>query len=271
LQKKFPLDIILEEGNVYETGKREALVIRKIGTNAPTETSPTNLRIDDKPVGKITQTLSPISKINTLFMDLLDLGDLFYVVPPETEIIVEGPSGLEIRCVGELLKLAVGETLPSPLMARFKEQSIHHLTFEYGYVDWSAGKTFAADEEVEVISYTPKTIERAAVYGPLQAKLTGWTRAMHEVALRFYLDNVPYDFILERTKVGGIDLYNTPYPPTETTDHNGFVMPKGFIEVPGDHTLSIRLRNISGGAITIAAAAGNGPYVCCTIEYQTGV
>jgi len=271
LPKKFPLDIILEEGDVYETGKREALVIRKIGTNAATETSPANLRIDNKPLGKITQTLSPISKINTLFMDLLDLCDLFYVVPPETEIIVEGPSGLEIRCVGELLKLAVGEVLPANLMARFKAQPNHYLTFLYGYVDWSGGYTFAADEEVEVISYTPKTIERAALYGPVQAKLTGWTRAMHEVALRFYLENTPLDLILEKTKIGGIDLYNTPYPPTETTEHNGFVMPKGFIEVPGDHTLSIRQRNISGAAITIAAATGNGPYVCCAIEYQTGV
>jgi len=271
LVKRFPLDIILEEGDVYETGKREALVIRKVGTNAATETSPMKLRIDDKPLGEITQTLSPISKINTLFMDLLDLGDLFYVVPEETEVIIEGPSGLEMRCVGELLKLAIGETLPTNLMARFREQPNHYLTFLYGYVDWSAGKTFAADEEVEVISHTPKTIERVAVYGPLQARLNGWTRAMHEVALRFYLENVPYDFILERTKVGGIDLFNTPYPPAETTEHNGFVLPKGFIEVPGDHTLSIRQRNISGGDITIAAAAGNGPYVCCTIEYQTGV
>jgi len=269
--EKFPLDIILEEGDVYETGKREALVIRKIGTNAATETSPTNLWIDEKPLGKITQTLSPISKVNTLFMDLLDLGHLFYVVPPETEVIVEGPSGLEIRCVGELLKLAVGETLPTDLMARFKAQPNHYMTFLYGYVDWSAGKTFAADEEIEVISYTPKTIERIAVYGPLQAKLVGWTRAMHEVAVRFYLENVPYDLILEKTKIGGIDLYNTPYPPTETTEHNGYVMPKGFIEVPGDHTLKIKQRNISGADITIAAATGNGPYVCCAIEYQTGV
>jgi len=269
--KKFPLDIILEEGDVYETGKREALVIRKIGTNAATETSPTNLRIDDKPLGEITQTLAPISKVNTLFMDLLDLCELFYVVPPETEVIVEGPSGLEMRCVGELLKLAVGETLPTDLMARFKAQPNHYRTFLYGYVDWSTGYTFAVDEEVEVISYTPKTIERIAVYGPLQAKLQGWTRAMHEVAVRFYLENTPYDFILEKTKIGGIDLYNTPYPPAETTEHNGYVMPKGFIEVPGDHTLSIRQRNISGAAITIAAASGNGPYVCCAIEYQTGV
>jgi len=270
LVRKFPFDIILEEGDVYETGKREALVIRKVGTNAATETSPVNLRIDDKPVGKITQTLSPISKVNTLFMDLLDLGDLFYVVPPETEVIVEGPTGLEIRCVGELLKLAEGEVMPTNLMARFNRQPNHYLTFLYGYVDWSAGYSFAADEEVEVISYTPRSIERILVYGPLQAKLTGWTRAMHEVAVRFFLENVPFDFILERTKVGGIDLYNTPYPPTETTEHNGYILPKGYIEVPPDHTLSIRQRNISGASISIAAAAGNGPYVCCGIEYIKG-
>jgi len=266
--QRFALDIILEEGDDYETGAREALVIREVGTNSTSTTTPIKLVIDNKPLGELLQDLSPISKINTRFVDLLDLGDLYYVVPPETMVGVEGPSGLEIRCKGELIKLAVGEVLPADLMARFNAQPNHYLTFEYAYVDWSAGKTYAANEEVDVLTLTPKTIERVTFNSRLMSKLTGWTRAMHEVALRVYLDGAPLDFLLEKTAIGGFDLYNTPYPPAETTEHRCFTLKDFPIVVEGDHTIKFVMRNISGGDITIAAATGNGPYVAAICEYQ---
>jgi len=268
MAQKFALDLILEEGDDYETGAREALVITEVGTNSTNTTTPIHLRIDGKPLGDLLQDLSPISKINTRFVDLLPLGNLYYVCPPETKIGVEGPSGLEIRCKGYLMKLAVGEVMPTNLMARFNEQPKHYLTFQYGYVDWSAGKTFADDEEVDVISYTPKTIERAIFNSRLMAKLQGWTRAVHEVALRIYVEDVPLDFLLEKTDVGGIDIYNTPYPPAETTEHRGFTLCDFPVVVEGDHTIRFVQRNISGGNISIAAASGNGPYVAVVHEYQ---
>jgi len=266
--QKFALDLILEEGDDYETGTREALVIREVGTNSTNITTPIKLVIDEKPLGELLQDLSPISKINTRFVDLLNLGSLYYVVPPETMVGVEGPSGLEIRCKGELLKLAPGEVLPSNLMARFNEQPNHYYTFEYAYRDWSAGYTFSANEEVDVLEVTPKTIERLIFNSRLMAKLTGWTRAVHEVALRVYLENAPLDFLLEKTAVGGIDIYNTPYPPTEDTEHRVFTLCDFPIVVEGDHTIRFVVRNISGANITIAAASGNGPYVAAICEYQ---
>ena len=261
----------MTQGSEFETGPREALVILEIGTDATTETSPAKLKIDEVPLGGITETLSPLSKINSLFVDLLDLGTLPYVVPPETAITVEEPAAANIRCKGNILKLAPGEVLPTNLMARFKEQPNHYLTFEYGYVDWSAGKAFAVDEEVEVISLTPKTIEKYIFYGLVQAKCPDAARAVHEIALRFYLDNAPLDFILEKTKRGGLDLYNLPYPPAEATEHRGYMLLPPGITVLGDHTLSIRQRNIKGAVINVGAVAANGPYVCIACEYiKTG-
>lgn len=261
----------MTQGSDFETGPREVLVIREIGTDASTETSPAKLEINDVPLGGITQTLSPLSKINSLFVDLLDLKNLFYVVPPETAIVVAEPAAANIRCKGELLKLAPGEALSTNLMARFKEQPNHYLTFEYGTVDWAAGKAFAVDEEVEVISLTPKTIEKYIFYGLVQAKCPDSARAVHEIALRFYLDNAPLDFILEKTKRGGIDLYNTPYPPAEATEHRGYMLLPPGITVLGDHTLSIRQRNIKAAVINIGAVAANGPYVAICCEFiKTG-
>ena len=266
--KVFPLDIVLTQVSEYATGKREALIIREIGTDSSTETTPEWLVIDDHPLGEITETMSPLSKINSLFVDLLDLGSLYYVVPPETSIIVDGAATQRIRCKGHLLKMAVGESMPTNFMARFKEQHNHYMTFEYDTVDWAAGKSFEPEEEVEVISYTPTTIEEVIIRGLVQAKCPDWSRTFHEISLRFYLENAPLDFILTTTKVGGLDLYNTPYPPSELVEHRGYILPDPGIKVPADHTLSIRMRCIKAVAIAIGAGAGNGPHVAVALEYR---
>ena len=267
MPQKFPLDVILEQGDVQETGPREALVIRKIGTSASDPTDPAKLVIDKRPTGPITQTLSPLSMTNALFVGLLELGSLYYVVPPETEVIVDGPAGEELRCVGEILKLAVGESMPGTLMSRFAAQQFHYLTFGYGTVDWAAGYAFADGEEVEVLKFEPSTIEEYLVKGLLEAKCPDWSRAPHEIGLRFYADNVPLDFLLKTTPIGGLDLYDLPYPPAETTEHVGYVFPEPGVKVPSDHVLGIRQRNISGAVINIGAVAGNGPYVAAVCEY----
>jgi len=271
MPKKFSLDLYLTQGSVYETGKREALVIQKIGTNGTTWATPPHLRIDDKPLGDIIQDLCPLHKINTRFVPLLDLGALFYVVPPETEVIVEGASGDIIRCKGYLLKLAPAEILPTNLMARFNAQPNHYLTYLRGTYSHGTDVALAADAEVEVISYTPKTIEKAIVNGLVMTKVDNYTEAEQDLAVRFYLEGVPLDFILEKTKTGGIDFMSTPYPPTETTEHEAFSLAETPIEVPGDHTLSVKARNISGGAISPATGTSLDFDILLGIEYQTGV
>jgi len=46
MPEKFPLDLYLTQGSVYETGVREALIIRQIGTDASDPASPANLKIN---------------------------------------------------------------------------------------------------------------------------------------------------------------------------------------------------------------------------------
>lgn len=271
MPKKFALDAYLTEASVYETGKREALVIEKIGTDAATLATPANLKIDNKPVGPITNTLSPLHKITALFVPLLNLGPLFYVVPPETEVIVEKPTGAMMRLKGYLLKLAPGEVMPTNLMARFHAQPNHYLTFvDDQYILAPVDTDMPTDGELEVISYTPKTIEKIIARGLLEAKVTNYAAwAEQELAVRFYLDGAPLDFILDETKTGGIDMKNTPYPP-DSTEYEGFILDTP-IEVLGDHTLSVRVRNISGAAITPGAGTSLTFDIAAIIEYLTGV
>jgi len=253
MPEKFPLDLYLTQGSVYETGVREALIIRQIGTDASDPASPANLRIDDKPLGSIFQDLCPLHKINTRFVDLLDLCDLYYVVPPETEIIVEGPSGAIIRCKGELWKLAVGEVLPTDVLARFAAQPDHYYTFVRDTYSHGTDVALAADAEVEVISLTPKTIEEYVFNGLVEGKVSNYTPSEQDLGVRFFIDGEPLDFVLEKTKTGGIDLLSMPYPPAETTEHVGFSLKGLPIELLGDRTLSVRVRNISGASISPSA------------------
>jgi len=271
MTSKFALDIYLTQGSVYETGPREVLVIHKIGTNGTDFANPPHLRIDNKPLGNIIQDLAPLHKINTRFVPLLNLGPLYYVCPPETEIVVEGATGNIIRCKGVLMKLAVGEAMPTALMDRFNAQPNHYLTYVRSTYSHGTDEALAADAEVEVISYTPKTIEKAIVNGLLMAKVTNYTPSEQDLATRFYIEGAPADFILEKTKTGGIDFMSTPYPPAETTEHESFTLVDTPLEVLGDHTLSVTARNISGGAISPATGTSLTFDILVGIEYQTGV
>jgi len=206
--QKFSLDLYLTRGSVYETGKREALVIQKVGTNAADPASPAHLRIDDKPLGKLTQDLSPLHKI---------------------------------------------------------------MTFLRGTYSHGTDVALAADAEVEVISYTPKTIEKIVCNGLVMAKVANYTESEQDLAIRFFLEGAPLDFILEKTKTGGIDFMSARYPPNETEEHEAFSLAETPIEVPGDHTLSVKARNISGGAISPSAGTSLDFDIAAIIEYQTGV
>jgi len=273
--EKFPLDLYLTQGSVYETGKREALVIQKIGTSGTTWTTPPHLKIDGKPLGNIIQDLCPLHKIRTRFVPLLDLGPLFYVVPPETEIIVEGASGDIIRCKGYLLKLATAEVMPTNLMARFNEQPEHYRTYYRETYSHGTDTDLVKDAEVTVIEKTPKTIEKVIVNGLLMAKVANYTEAEQDLAVRFYVEGAPFDFILEKTKTGGLDFTSLPYPPGEPTgevaEWEPFSLSETPIEVLGDHTLTVKARNISGAAISPAAGTSLEFDILVGIEYQTGV
>jgi len=183
-------------------------------------------------------------------MPLLCLKDLYYVVPPETKIKVEGPSGCKIRAKGDLLKLAPGEVLPAEFMSRFAAQPNHYLTYVEKTYSHGTDVKLVADAEVEVISLTPKTIEKYMLAHPVMAAVANYTPAEGDLGVRFYLQNVPKEVILEKTKVGGIDLLAMPRPPKEDTEFEPFTLEGSPIEVPGDWTLSVKVRNTKGADIS---------------------
>ena len=264
----FSLDTYLTQGVVYETRARQAIKIEKIGTNADNPAVGLYLFIDNKATGPIIQDIAPLHKINTRFLDLLDLGSLYYVIPPKTKFEVRGQSGAKMRIKGKLAMLAPGEPVPNDWMTRFEVQHKRYYTYWYKYLDWSAGKTFAAEEEALVGEITPLTPEIYTFSGLAEAKIAGYTPAEGEIGIRFAIDTTWLDELLEAPKTAGIDILSMPYPPTETTNHVPFTLENSPIQVLGDHTFKVFARNNKGAAISVPAAAGNGIYFLALAEYE---
>jgi len=60
---------------------------------------------------------------------------------------------------------------------------------------------------------------------------------------------------------------STPYPPTETTEHEAFSLADRPIEVPGDKTFTIKASNESGANKAPATGASWTIEVIAIVEY----
>jgi hypothetical protein len=246
----FVLDQVIKVGSEYRTKPRHCLVIQKIGTNA---TSAIHLNIDNKALGDVRDLVAPAYVTSSNTLGPLDLGKLPYVVPPETRIVAEGPSGTYVRIIGVQKLLAPGEPTPGPDMARFSEQGNHYLVWESGSYSHGTDVALPADAEVEIFSLTPKTIETVILNNIVEVSVSNYTPSPGDLGVRFYLDNKPLDELLDVTRQGGVDILSMPRPPADGTEEKPFSLASSPIEVPGDHTLSIRVRNTKGASISPSA------------------
>lgn len=250
----FKLDKILEEGVTYETPNDRFYVIKKIGTNS---TSGAKLVIDGVETGELISTVAPMHKTSSNLLGPLDLGDFFYVIPPNKTFYVDGGGSDKIRIIGLIGKLAPGEGLPANYASRFTEQGKKYITYVTGTATLAAASAdWAADAETEVYSLTPKTIETYLFDGVVMASLANpaSTPAEGDVAIRFYLDGTPLDVLTSDPGHKGVDLYSMPAPPADSTEEEPFSLADLPIEVKGDHTFVIKALNVSGAAITAGSS-----------------
>jgi len=132
LAKIHPLYLVLDVDTVYETDRRQCLVVKKVATNSATDAT---LYIDNKPTGKVKELIAPLHTIADNLLGPLELGDLYYFIPPEMEFKFSGATGSVYKLIGRMLELAVGEAPPSPHMTRFERQFDHYITYGEGKFD----------------------------------------------------------------------------------------------------------------------------------------
>ena len=251
----YKLDKIFVQGVTYQTPNDRFYIIKKIGTDQATDTY---LKIDGVDTGKITNEFAPLHRTSSNLLGPLDLGKYYYVVPPNKTFTVEGPSGAKIRAIGLIGRLAPGEAMPAEFAGRFTEQGKKYYTYIKGTATLAAaGANWNADTETEVISLTPKTIEKYTLNNVVMAKIENYATAPSEgdVAVRFFLEGTPLDILTTDPGKKGIDIFSMPYPPADTTEEVPFCLSDLPIEVLGDRTLSIKVVNVSGGAIAASAGA----------------
>jgi len=243
MPKKFKLDKIIKQGTVYTTEEREVIVIKKVGTDSSGDA---RLVIDKKKLGWIDNEVAPLHVTSSNLLGPLSLEELYYVIPPETEFEIEGDSGSKGRIIGEHVYLAVGEAVAANLLARFNEQ---HKQYKTKYdASWSLGTdiTWVADAEYEILSLTPLTTEKLIIDGIILVAISGDTVAEGDFGVSFYVDNVPLEAFTATNLMDGIDSKSMPKPPADATEEQVFTLKEFPIEVLGDQTFSIRVRNTSG-------------------------
>lgn len=245
-------DTFMDGDETVQTGPQTALRIRAIGTDKAGTITP---KIDGNDVGPIRTEIGDIHPEATSEQGLLDLGDLYYYVPPETNLTFDGEGSDLVRLQGEWIDSPASRFESSGDETRFNEQGEWHWTFTQGSVQVS--ETIADGEQFTVHTLTPNTDERYEFMGVHEVSQTSdgaYSTAEDEVSYLFEFDGQQRPSQFNDDSIAGIDHTTMPRPPTDSTDQVGFVYGDnapnvdGFT-ITGDQTFKVLGRNVSGGAL----------------------
>jgi len=259
----YKLDKIFVQGTNYQMPNDRFYVFKKIGTDQATATK---LVIDGVETGEISNLVAPLYATSTKLLPPLDLGDLFYVVPPNKTFYVDGASGAKMRAIGLIGVLAPGEGMPAQYASRFAEQGSHYLVWDQGSVLYSSDYTWSDGEEISIYSLTPKTIEKYILNNIVQVETGVSGLAAGQAALRVYLDGKVFDILTSTPGKKGLDAFFMPRPPKYDGVREPFTFKDWPITIDGDHTFELKLINVSGGNLTVAAATDQ--YIELVLEYM---
>jgi len=262
--KKFALSLTLKQGTKYVTKPRQALKIDFEGTDA---TTAGHLYIDGEEMGDIVNLVAPLHRKETNLLGPLCLGNLFYVVPEETEFEWKGPTGTKCRVEGTMAVWEPGESMPIDWAARKPVQRRHHLTYLEKTYSHGTDVKLVKDAEVVVLALTPLTPEEYRFKHPLMVSVANYTPAEGDLALRFRKTGAELEELLKEPAVGGVDVLYAPRPPKDDVEMDPFTLERSPITVLGDQTLEVRVRNIKGADISPAAGTALTFTVTAIVEY----
>jgi len=243
--KTYSIDWYLTAGKTYKLQDYQVLVIKKMGTNSASEVK---INIDGKYCGSIISKVAPLNKDTTNILPLIDLKDLFLVVPKSREYVFEG-SGT-VRVVGELIELDPGETTPADLIARYKEQSNKYVTFVSSSIDLGTDVTWSAGSEVKLYEKKLESHERMIFNNVIRIDQEQIGTDPGKVAVKLYLDDEPWHNRFSDSGEKGIDLKAFLI---ESGKLEYFTLEKNPIVVEPDHKIKFAVENISGSDITPAS------------------
>ena len=241
MARELPLIKTLRTATTYKTEDREVWIIKRIGTDYD---SPFTIRIDKKDVLTIRWLWAPLVKSSSNVLGPFDLGDLFLVVPPETEIVCGDTSGYFVKVEGKKLILEPGESPPGDIMSRFYAQTQVFWELVTGAVSLGTDVVFAADSEVSALKLKTPTAHEYKLVGPVMVSVSGGTWGPGDFSLLIKKNGVPVENVYKPQPGPGVDVYFLPAPPTENNYSTFKFEPP--IELPEGHEVEFLIRNVSG-------------------------
>jgi len=264
MAKLVPFIRVLKQGTTYTTKPRQALIIEKLGTDASTKCA---LKVRQTTMGVLDKDVAPLHKTSSNLLGPLDLGSLFYVVKPEEEFSIDADSGAKAVVAGKVVLLESGEPLPSELLARYDEQARHYLRKFEGSFSLGTDVAWGADVAYEVLSLTPLTDEKIVLNNVLLVSISGNSVNEGDFAVELWIDNKPLEDVVAENWYSGYDAKYAPYPPADSTEMIALSFKDYPIEVLGDHTLSVKVKNVSGASKSPASGSSWSVTVKFIAEY----
>jgi len=253
--KEYKLLKTFDADGSYEAEHNKAFVIEKIGTD---QASDFEIHIDKKLVGIINSWVAPAVTTSSNFLQLLNLKDLFLVLPPEYSLEFKGTSGKHVVCQGKIIVLDPGETLPAAYLTRFGQQ--HNLYYKaITGTEKSTGTSWAAGSELEVYSLTPTTPEKYVfdnVIGLHETTAGSPATTLGDIGIILKLDDIALDILKTTMGYLGIEFFKVRIPCDLAVSKSVPFLDPYKVEVLGDHTFKVIIRNVSGGALYGTTAAG---------------
>ena len=250
---KYILDKTLPCGGSYRAEIDKAYVIRKAGT---ADTAKVTLRVAGAPCLEIVDKVAPQSVKAASRKPLLDLEDLYVVVPPGKTLEILGTTNKFIRVKGEILDLAPGEVLTTTLLARYAEQFKKFLSYRYASWTSSAAAAIPKGDINDIISFTCPAGEKH-VFDSFYGGYTDCTAYpagvfLEELGTRIYVDDKPWDIMEDTMGFRGISSIAAPIPPDDTFGAEPFSLKDMPIVLTPGRKLRIAAYN-ADAAFTLAS------------------
>jgi len=249
IAKKYLLDKRINVDTVYRAEPDKYYVIKEVGTNSTTKAT---VYIADAPVLELLDKQSPLFKVNTNLNGLLDLENLYLVLPPDKTLRFTGSSGSYMRIKGEIGQLEPGEVLPAAFMARYTEQAKIGKRYQAASYSFAVNATVAAGAETTVLTFTCPAGEEWEFKELYMAEQIDTDGAVDDrFHSRIYIEDKPYDIVDTAMGPLGIVSGSAPYPAREARNFRPFTLKDWPIKLTVGKTLKITMIN-TGAAYTPA-------------------
>jgi hypothetical protein len=234
------------------TGPQEAYRIKELGTDKTNSITPT---ISGNTLGSIRQEVAALQYTGTTEHGPLELEELYYYIPPETKLSLDGASGDTVHIGGEAIDSPSGRFESSADETRFNQQGDYHYTFVQGSIDVS--EPLSDQQEVVPLTLTPATDERFTfdqLHSVGVSSDGATTTSEGDLALLFDFDGQRRPSQFKDDEIVGVDVESLPQPPNDTDNQMPFIYGKMDSNVQpftisGDQTYEAVIRNVSGGSI----------------------